>query len=109
MVNLTISRPVLNLSSGGWPRRQNLTPWQQFWKSPLKYLSETLYIWRPVPRQAAPIKDPIRVVCISDTHNLQPDLPDGDVLLHAGDLTGNGFFQPLQAQLDWLNKQKHRY
>ncbi|KAL8992783.1 MAG: hypothetical protein Q9169_006842 [Polycauliona sp. 2 TL-2023] len=53
--------------------------------------------------------NPIRVVCISDTYNLQPELPDGDILLHAGDLTGRGSFDQLQAQLDWLSKQKHRY
>ncbi|CAK7207934.1 hypothetical protein SEUCBS139899_010749 [Sporothrix eucalyptigena] len=30
---------------------------------------------------------PVRVVCIADTHNKQPELPPGDVLIHAGDLT----------------------
>ena len=55
------------------------------------------------------IEKPITVVCISDTHNLQPDLPDGDLLVHAGDLTSFGTFDELQSQLDWLNKQPHRY
>ena len=27
-----------------------------------------------------------RIVCISDTHNQTPKLPQGDVLIHAGDL-----------------------
>jgi hypothetical protein len=50
--------------------------------------------------QAAPIAffpfDPfddfdisIRIVSISDIHNTQPDLPQGDILIHAGDLTEN--------------------
>ncbi|KAJ5725016.1 uncharacterized protein N7483_006373 [Penicillium malachiteum] len=30
---------------------------------------------------------PIRIICISDTHNLTPPLPPGDILIHAGDLT----------------------
>lgn len=33
-----------------------------------------------------------RVVCISDTHNSTPKLPDGDVLIHAGDLTNQGSY-----------------
>src|SRR5262249_44788650 len=34
----------------------------------------------------------IRVVCLSDTHNRQGkfEVPNGDLLLHAGDLTGRG-------------------
>ncbi|KAL8759412.1 MAG: hypothetical protein Q9199_000781 [Rusavskia elegans] len=55
------------------------------------------------------LKNPLRVVCISDTHDLQPLLPYGDLLLHVGDLTGRGTFGQLQIQLDWLNKQSHRY
>ena len=31
-----------------------------------------------------------RFVCISDTHNSNVHLPDGDVLIHAGDLTNQG-------------------
>lgn len=48
-------------------------------------------------------------MCISDTHNLQPELPDGDILLHAGYLTSQGIFDQLQTQLNWLNEQIHRY
>lgn len=31
-----------------------------------------------------------RIVCISDTHNSTVKLPDGDVLIHAGDITNQG-------------------
>jgi predicted phosphodiesterase len=44
----------------------------------------------------------VKVVCISDTHNEQPLVPLGDILIHAGDLTVNGTFSELQAQLPWL-------
>jgi hypothetical protein len=54
-------------------------------------------------------KSTIKVVCISDTHNTQPELPPADVLIHAGDLTGNGSFDEVQAQLHWLSAQPHRY
>jgi len=49
----------------------------------------------------------VSVVCISDTHNNQPTLPDGDVLIHAGDLTNSGTFEELQSALSWLSAQPH--
>ncbi|KAG6368798.1 hypothetical protein INS49_003012 [Diaporthe citri] len=52
---------------------------------------------------------PIKVVCISDTHNKQPILPAGDLLIHAGDLTENGSFAEVQAGLTWLSSQPHKY
>ena len=52
---------------------------------------------------------PIRVVCISDTHNATPPLPPGDILIHAGDLTAHGTFDELQAQLRWLSAQPHAH
>ncbi|KAK4237638.1 hypothetical protein C8A03DRAFT_44521 [Achaetomium macrosporum] len=58
---------------------------------------------------AASPRDPIRVVCVSDTHNKQPVLPPGDILIHAGDLTENGSFDEVQAGLTWLSSQPHRF
>lgn len=54
------------------------------------------------------ISTSIRVACVSDTHNSQPELPDGDILLHAGDLWQYGTFDEIQKQLDWLNAQSHK-
>ncbi|TWU78392.1 hypothetical protein ED733_008750 [Metarhizium rileyi] len=51
----------------------------------------------------------IRVVCISDTHNKQPTVPLGDILIHAGDLTENGSFEEVQNGLTWLSPQPHKY
>lgn len=51
----------------------------------------------------------IKIVCISDTHNHQPELPDGDILLHAGDLTEHGSFDEIQSQLDYINAQPHTH
>ncbi len=50
-----------------------------------------------------------RYVCVSDTHNANPlngtfKLPDGDVLIHAGDLTNQGSLSELQKTLDWIEK-----
>ncbi|KAH6855424.1 Metallo-dependent phosphatase-like protein [Chaetomium sp. MPI-CAGE-AT-0009] len=53
--------------------------------------------------------DSIRVVCISDTHYNQPDLPPGDILIHAGDLTGDGSFDEIQSGITWLSSQSHPF
>lgn len=50
---------------------------------------------------------PLWVVCTSDTHNSQPSIPVGDLLIHAGDLTQSGTLDELQQTLDWLNRQPH--
>ncbi|SPN97737.1 uncharacterized protein DNG_01250 [Cephalotrichum gorgonifer] len=50
----------------------------------------------------------IRVVCISDTHCAYPEVPDGDLLLHTGDMTNKGTFDEIQAQLDWLKSLPHK-
>jgi len=86
-----------------------LTAWEKFRASPISFLARWLYEKRGHHLAVEPVEDPIAVVCISDTHNLQPQLPDGDLLLHAGDLTEAGTFQELQEQLDWLNNQPHRH
>jgi predicted phosphodiesterase len=80
--------------------------WEQFLARPCIFLAHKLYTWqRAVPAQ--PLVDPVSVVCISDTHNSQPTLPDGDVLIHAGDLTQSGSLAELQATVNWLRAQPH--
>jgi len=52
----------------------------------------------------------IRVVCISDTHSLNPGtIPSGDVLIHAGDITAHGTPSELQAAIDLLSALPHKY
>ena len=48
---------------------------------------------------------PIRIVAISDTHGLHDGLavPDGDILVHAGDLTPNGDEDDVVAFNDFLS------
>jgi predicted MPP superfamily phosphohydrolase len=44
-----------------------------------------------------------RIVCISDTHSTENFiLPDGDILIHAGDLTRIGSSNELELVLNWL-------
>ncbi|KAJ6185887.1 hypothetical protein N7519_007188 [Penicillium mononematosum] len=73
---------------------------------PCIFLARKLYTWRqPIP--AKPLTNPVTIVCISDTHNSQPSLPDGDILIHSGDLTQSGSLKELQAAFTWLNAQPH--
>ncbi|KAL5615228.1 hypothetical protein BROUX41_005284 [Berkeleyomyces rouxiae] len=51
----------------------------------------------------------ITVVCISDTHERTVSVPSGDLLIHAGDMASSGSRAAIQAQLDWLRAQPHRY
>lgn len=49
-----------------------------------------------------------RFVCISDTHSKLFEVPDGDVLLHAGDLTTWGHKDDMEKVVDWLCGMRHK-
>jgi Icc-related predicted phosphoesterase len=53
----------------------------------------------------------MRIVCLSDTHNLHDRIrvPEGDLLLHAGDATNRGTEKEVSAFTDWLAAQPHRH
>lgn len=52
----------------------------------------------------------MRVVCLSDTHGMHDriDVPDGDLLIHAGDLTMAGTWLECQEGLQWLHSLPHK-
>ncbi len=52
-----------------------------------------------------------RLVAMADTHGYHKKLkvPDGDVLIHAGDLTNAGTFPELEEVRDWLLKLPHAH
>lgn len=91
-------------------RPEQESHWRRFLRSPVQYLADALYHFCQVRRpDTHASQQQISVVCISDTHNTQPSLPDGDVLLHAGYLTQSGSVEELNAQIEWLDAQPHRY
>jgi Icc-related predicted phosphoesterase len=53
----------------------------------------------------------MRVVCISDTHERHERLalPEGDLLICAGDVTANGSDVALQRFAHWMQRQPHRH
>lgn len=53
----------------------------------------------------------MRIVCVSDTHGWHRDVavPDGDLLVHAGDLTRKGELDTLDDLDRWLGALPHRH
>ena len=86
----------------------------EYLESPLKALVVRLYcllLWlRGSPMKPPRSRPPIKVVCLSDTHGMTvPNVPPGDLLIHAGDLTQGGSALGIQAQVDWLDSLPHRH
>jgi len=52
-----------------------------------------------------------KIVCISDTHTRHASLniPDGDILVHAGDFTGDGAYSEVKDFVDWFEAQPHTH
>ncbi|KAJ8902316.1 hypothetical protein NDN08_006723 [Rhodosorus marinus] len=52
----------------------------------------------------------MRLVCISDTHDYHQEIeiPDGDVLIHAGDFTEGGSASDIRRFNEWLGTLPHR-
>ena len=55
--------------------------------------------------------DRMRLVCLADTHNLHHEvpIPDGDVLIHAGDFTDAGTRNETNNFLRWMDSQPHKH
>lgn len=53
----------------------------------------------------------MRVIAISDTHGLhrKVQVPDGDILIHAGDFTNVGELEQVEDFNDWLGELPHKY
>lgn len=76
-------------------------------KTLLRFLDFGFSLLRSQPQPGNPS---IKVVCISDTHCLKASrIPDGDLLIHAGDLTNAGTPAEIQDQIDWLNSLPHAH
>jgi len=63
------------------------------------------------PEQALAGMVPMRLVCLSDTHGEQDrfKVPEGDVLVHAGDFSGIGTEREVHKFARWLKRLPHRW
>jgi len=50
----------------------------------------------------------MKIVLIADTHNCTPELPDGDILIHAGDGTSRGTREEAEQFDEWLGTLKFK-
>ena len=52
----------------------------------------------------------LRAVCVSDSHNdnASPSIPDGDIPIHAGDMTDTGTMAELQSAFGWISSLPHK-
>ncbi len=52
-----------------------------------------------------------KIVCLSDTHNCNEQIviPDGDILIHAGDATIRGTIDEVVMFNEWFSKLPHHY
>lgn len=51
----------------------------------------------------------IKVVMLSGTHGRKCEVPDDDILIHAGDLTMTGSYDQIAIQGDWIRRLPHKY
>lgn len=53
----------------------------------------------------------MKIICISDTHSLHRHLtiPEGDVLIHAGDLSGRGELGVVEDFNNWIGALPHKH
>ncbi|KAK9414034.1 putative Calcineurin-like phosphoesterase [Seiridium unicorne] len=90
------------------------TPLDHLLNSPLEIIALWIYwiaIWlRGNPVQPPRNKKAIKIVCLSDTHDgIVDSVPEGDLLIHAGDLTNSGTAAAIQKQVDWLASLGHKH
>ncbi|KAL8790485.1 MAG: hypothetical protein Q9213_000637 [Squamulea squamosa] len=84
-----------------------------FTSSPLKFFVQHLYrLILNLRGSAFLVPEPssrVRLVCISDTHTKKTGIPNGDVLIHAGDLANEGTAAEIQDQIEWIASLPHKY
>ena len=79
--------------------------------SPIRFLAQRLnhliLSFRRPSVESNPSVPRVCLICLSDTHTKKTVIPDGDVLIHAGDLTNAGSVAEIQEQIDWLASLPH--
>jgi len=83
---------------------------ESFLEAPARFILRLLYhILNSLRVRPKPASHPIRVVCISDIHSKTKEIPDGDLLIVAGDLTDDGTPKDIQTAIEWINSLPHKH
>lgn len=53
----------------------------------------------------------MKLVFISDTHNQHSKIkvPEGDIIIHCGDVSGRGYRSEIESFLDWFSELPHKH
>ena len=53
----------------------------------------------------------LQIVALSDSHNAtkRVEIPDGDILIHAGDFSFQGIASEIQDFIEWMKEQPHKH
>ena len=72
-----------------------------------------ILIFSSLKNDNASKQDVVRVVCVSDTHNqtsrMDHVVPDGDILIHAGDFSNAGCVSEVKNFNKWLGSLPHKH
>ena len=86
------------------------SPLHDLLNQPTSFLARLLYTLLQAIRPPPPGSYPaLRVVCISDSHTQTKSIPNGELLIHAGDLANVGNPTEINAQIEWLDSLPHRH
>jgi hypothetical protein len=94
----------LQIGHGGHPHQLISSPLTTIVRVVYTLLNHLIWILASVKNQR---RSCIRVVCVSDTHSQRCDIPYGDLLIHAGDLTLHGSAAEIQEAINWLKSLPH--
>ena len=101
---------VEDVAKGSTPSESSLSgsrSWLEHFTGWARWCVELFTGWILRPRRLEPFG--LRLVLISDTHGRHRDLkiPDGDLLIHAGDFTRSGLLEDAEDFNAWLKEQPH--
>ena len=77
-----------------------------FFQTKCQYTATTAVIQLVRPTLISPDLAAIRLVCVSDTHDQQrymPEIPNADILVHAGDFTNIGCREEIMNFIEWTD------
>lgn len=86
---------------------RKLTMAERWNSQPLGLLAKLLFNSSAGKSKPLGPPNPVIAVCISDVHNLAPEITRGNVLIHVGSLSQDGSAVEIQRTLDWLSTQRH--
>ncbi|KAK6519947.1 hypothetical protein TWF506_000241 [Arthrobotrys conoides] len=73
-------------------------------------LLSSYFVPSSLAKLSTPMASTIKIVCVSDTHNddCGSRIPDGDIFIHAGDMTNFGTMEELQKAYNWIEPLPHK-